>query len=175
VLLVSDGAVLASFIFAYLFLWTVGPGVWPPDGSQLPGVLATAAIGGTAVAASLLFEGADRLNQRDQRLATGVCFAISAVLAVGALAGGWSWLSRLSIVPTAHAYGATVWTLLGYIALHVAIGAAMGLWCVARLALGMIDSWRCLTVRVCLLWWRFTAIIVVATLLLVSGFPRAIS
>jgi hypothetical protein len=39
----------------------------------------------------------------------------------------------------------------------------------------MIDSWRCLTVRICLLWWRFTAVSVVATLLLVAGFPRAIS
>jgi hypothetical protein len=45
------------------------------------------------------------------------------------------------IDPTGHGYGAAVWTLLGYMALHVAVGAGMALWCLARLGLGMIDSW----------------------------------
>ena len=68
-----------------------------------------------------------------------------------------------------------MWTLLGYMALHVAIGAAMALWCLARLALGMIDSWRCLTLRICLLWWRLTAPAAALTLFLVAGFPHAVS
>jgi cytochrome c oxidase subunit I+III len=33
-----------------------------------------------------------------------------------------------------------VWTLLGYLAFHIAIGAGMALWCLARPGLGMIDS-----------------------------------
>jgi cytochrome c oxidase subunit I+III len=60
-------------------------------------------------------------------------------------------------------------------ALHVAIGAAMALWCLARLALGMIDSWRALTLRACLLWWRFTAPVAALTVLLVAGFPHVVS
>jgi cytochrome c oxidase subunit I+III len=32
VLLISDAAVVASFIFAYLFLWTARPALWPPTG-----------------------------------------------------------------------------------------------------------------------------------------------
>jgi cytochrome c oxidase subunit I+III len=88
---------------------------------------------------------------------------------------GRHWLVGLGIDATAHAYGAAVWTLLGDVALHVAIGAAMAAWCVARLALGMLDSWRSLTLRVCLLWWRLTAAAAVATVLLVAGFPHVVS
>ena len=88
---------------------------------------------------------------------------------------GWFWLDGLGIDPTRHGYGAAVWTLLGYMGLHVAIGAGMALWCLARLALGMIDSWRCLTLRICLLWWRFTAPVTVLVLFLVAGFPHVVS
>jgi len=175
VTLVSDAAVVASFIFAYLFLWTTRPAVWPPDGSQLPGFRGPAVIAALVVGGALLFEAADRLNQRSRRLITSVCLVACAALAAGALGAGWRWLGGLGIDPTAHSYGATVWTLLGYVALHVAIGATMALWCLARLALGMIDSWRCLTLRVCQLWWRLTAPVTVLALLLVAGFPHVVS
>jgi cytochrome c oxidase subunit I+III len=175
VLLISDAAVVASFGFAYLFLWTARPAVWPPDGSQPPGFLEPALISASIAGAYVLFEAADRLNRRDRRLATSLCLVMAAILAGGALAMGWSWLDGLGIDPTGHSYGAAVWTLLGYMALHVAIGAAMALWCLARLALGMIDSWRCLTLQVCLLWWRLTAPAAVLTLILVAGFPHVVS
>jgi cytochrome c oxidase subunit I+III len=67
-----------------------------------------------------------------------------------------------------------VWTLTGYIVFHLAIGTAMALWCVLRLALGMIDAWRCLTVRLCLLWWAFTVAAAACTLLLLAGFPHVV-
>jgi cytochrome c oxidase subunit I+III len=175
VLLISDAAVVASFLFAYLFLWTARPAVWPPDGSQLPGFLGPTLIAGAIAGSWLLFEAADRLNQRDRRLATGLCLVAATVLAAGALAIGWNWLDGLGIDPTGHSYGAVVWTLLGYMALHVAVGAAMALWCLVRLVLGMIDSWRCLTLRISLLWWRFTLVAAVLTVLLVAGFPHVVA
>jgi cytochrome c oxidase subunit I+III len=175
VLLIADAAVVASFMFAYLFLWTARPAIWPPDGSQIPGFLAPAVISAALAGAYVLFQSADRLNQRERRLATGLCLAGVAILAVVALGLAWTWVDDLGIDPTRHAYGAAVWTLLGYIALHVAAGAAMALWCLARLSLGMIDSWRCLTLRICLLWWRFTAPAAVLVLILVAGFPHVLS
>jgi cytochrome c oxidase subunit I+III len=68
-----------------------------------------------------------------------------------------------------------VFTLLGYQALHIAIGTGMAIWCLVRVTLGMLDRWRCLTLRVCLLWWRFTVATSAFTLLLVVGFPDVVS
>jgi heme/copper-type cytochrome/quinol oxidase subunit 3 len=76
--------------------------------------------------------------------------------------------------PVAHSYGAVVWTLLGYVGVHVAIGGFMAVWCVARILLGMIDAWRSLTLRICLLWWVFTMLAGVLTLALVAGFPHVV-
>ena len=84
-------------------------------------------------------------------------------------------LADLGIDPTRHAYGAAVWTLLGYVGLHVAAGAFMALWCCVRIALGMIDAWRCLTLRICLLWWRFTLPVAALMLFVVAGFPHVVS
>jgi cytochrome c oxidase subunit I+III len=175
VLLVSDAVVLASFVFAYLFLWTAHPAAWPPDGSQVPGFLAPVVIAPLVIAASILFEVAGRCIARDRTLAAGSNLVAAAVTAVASLAVGWFWLDSLAIDPTVHSYGAAVWTLLGYVAVHVAIGAAMALWCLLRLALGMIDSWHCLTVHICRLWWRFTAVATVLTVFLVAAFPHAVA
>jgi cytochrome c oxidase subunit I+III len=175
VLLISDVVVIASFAFAYLFLWTARPVAWPPDGSRLPGVLEPAVIAMAVAGAWLFFEAARRFNRRDRRPASSVCLGAAAILASGALAMGWMWLTSLGIDSTRHAYGAAVWTLLGYMALHVAVGAGMALWCLARLALGMLDSWRSLTLHICVLWWRLTAAAGVLALVLVAGFPRVVS
>ena len=100
-----------------------------------------------------------------------VLLAVVVVLAGVALLYGGTWPGRLGIDPTRHAYGASVWMLLGWAGLHVAIGGFMAAWCIARLALGMLDSWRCLTLRVCLLWWRYTVAATALILALVAGFP----
>jgi cytochrome c oxidase subunit I+III len=88
---------------------------------------------------------------------------------------GWFWLTGLGIDPSRHAYGAAVWTLVGTMDLHLILGAGMALWCVVRLLLGMINSWRCLTLRICLLWWRFTALVTVLVLMMIAGFPHVVS
>ncbi|GEO13721.1 cytochrome c oxidase subunit I [Microvirga aerophila] len=175
VLLISDAAVVASFAFAYLFLWTARPGSWPPDGSQIPGFLAPVLLSAAVIAAFILFETADRMNQRERRRDTTLCLGASAVLAIGAAVAGWFWLRGLGIDPTRHSYGAAVWTLVGTMGLHLVMGAGMALWCTVRLHLGMINSWRCLTLRICLLWWRFTAPVTVLVLLMIAGFPHVIS
>jgi cytochrome c oxidase subunit I+III len=175
VLLISDAAVVASFIFAYLFLWTARPAVWPPDGSQVPGFLSPVLLSAAVIAAFILFEAADRMNQRERRREVALCLGASAVLAVGITVAGWFWLRGLGIDSTRHSYGAAVWTLVGTMGLHLILGAAMALWCVVRLHLGMINSWRCLTLRICLLWWRFTAPVTVLVLLMIAGFPHVVS
>jgi cytochrome c oxidase subunit I+III len=174
VVLISDAVVLASFAFAYLFLWTAHPAAWPPAGSKLPRFLEPAVIAALVIGAWLLFETADRSNRRDRRSAAGIGLVAAAILAAGALVIGWIWIESLGVDPTRDGYGASVWTLAGYLALHIAIGGAMSLWCILRQAFGMLDAWRCLTLRICLLWWRFTAPAAALTLLLVAGFPHVV-
>ena len=175
VLLVSDAVVLASFAFAYLFLWTARPGPWPPDGSRMPGFVEPGAVAAVILLAWFVFEAAGRYILHDRRLAASVSLAAAAILAGAALVMGWFWLGSLGTDPTRHSYGASVWTLAGFAGLHLAIGAVMALWCITRIALRMLDAWRCLTLRICLLWWRFTAPAAVFTLILVAGFPNVVS
>jgi cytochrome c oxidase subunit I+III len=173
VLLISDAALTLSFGFSYLFLWTARPAAWPTDGSEVPGLLGAFLASAVVAGAHALFEVAERVNRSDRRAVAGICLAGAAALAAVALWAGWSWLDGLGIDPTEHGYGAAVHVTLGWAALHLALGGVMALWCLARLALGMIDSWRCLTLRVCLLWWRFTTPVAALALLLVAGFPHA--
>jgi cytochrome c oxidase subunit I+III len=173
VLLIADISLTLSFVFTYLFLWTSRPTVWPPDGSQVPGLGRAALLLGLIVLAYVFFEAADRFNRRDARPPVGACLLMVATLTVLAMAIGASWPLSLGIDPTRHSYGASVWTLLGWVAMHAVIGAGMALWCLARLWRGMIDSWRSVTLRVCLHWWRFTVVLAVIVLGLVAGFPYA--
>jgi cytochrome c oxidase subunit I+III len=173
VLLVADASLTLAIAFAYLFLWTAHPAVWPPDGSRVPGLIEPALIVAVLAGAGIFFEAAERFNRQDRRLATRLCLIAAALLAAVALATGWTWLRSLGVDPTRHSYGAAVWTLLGWVAVHVAVGAAMALWCLTRHALGMLDSWRCLTLRICLLWWRFTMPATALVLILIAGFPHA--
>ena len=175
VLLIADAAVLASFAFAYVFLWTAHPDAWPPRDAPLPGFLEPALVSAVAVLAYAGFEAAERFNRADRRLATGASLVVAAILAAAAVAFGWAWLQELGIDGTAHSYGATIWTLFGDAAVHLAIGAVMALWCLARLWLGMLDAWRCLTLRICLLWWRFTVAATVLALFLIAGFPHVVT
>ena len=173
VLLIVDASLTLAFVFSYLFLWTVKPAVWPPDGSQVPDLVVPAVLAGLIAGAWACFEIAERLNRRDRR--PGVIAALVGVALFGSVAVlyGSTWPGSLGIDPTRHSYGAAVWLLLGWAAIHAGIGVAMAIWCVARLALGMLDSWRCVTLRVSMLWWRFTAVTTAVVLMLVAGFPYA--
>jgi cytochrome c oxidase subunit I+III len=174
VTLVVDGAVLASLIFTYFFLWTARPMPWPPDGSSLPGAVWPAAMIALTLAAWIACEVAARLNRTDRGLATGLALVLCAALALGA---GWLmtlWPGHLAIVPTTHAYGASFWTLVGYAAIHAGLGAFAALWCCLRLALGMVDSWRSLTLHLAVLWWRFTGPSVALLIVILAGFPHVV-
>jgi cytochrome c oxidase subunit I+III len=172
VLLVCDAAVIASFGFAYLYLWTARPSAWPPDGSQIPTFGAPVIIALAVVLGYALFVASDRFNQRSRRGPTVGLLLLAAALASVAIVVGVQWIRHLGIDPTRHAYGAAVWTLLGYMALHIGVGALMAIWCAARVTLKMIDPWRCMTLRISLVWWRFTALATLLVILLIAAFPH---
>ncbi|MCU1324912.1 MAG: ctaD [Bryobacterales bacterium] len=110
VLIITDASLTLSIAFAYLFLWTAKPAIWPPDGSQMPGIIEPFVLLGLTAGAYLLFEGAERFNRRDRRFSVGICLAGTAILASVAIAIGSAWPGSLGINPTRHSYGAAVWT-----------------------------------------------------------------
>jgi cytochrome c oxidase subunit I+III len=173
VVLIADASLTISIVFAYLFLWTAKPAIWPPDGSKAPDLGRPALLAALIAGAWLSFEVVERFNRRDRRAAAMAGLVAVAVLATVGLMLGWTWPGSLGIDPTRHSYGAAVCTLLLWAGVHVSLGVAMVLWCLVRLFLGMVDSWRSVTLRVSLLWWRFTAAATAAVLVLIAGFPHA--
>jgi cytochrome c oxidase subunit I+III len=173
ILLVVDASLTISILFAYLFLWTARPAVWPPDGSLVPGLAEPLILLGLTGAAYGLFEIAAWLNRHDRKVLVCACLLGATLAGAAVLTTGATWPGSLGIDPTRHSYGAAVSTLLLWAAIHVGIGAVMGIWCVLRVIAGMLDSWRSVTLRVCLLWWRFTLLATAAVLILIAGFPYA--
>src|SRR5690606_8484809 len=151
------------------------PDRWPPADAPLPDPVAPLALALALLAALALFELAERWNRRDRRVGAALLLLAAGAVAAGAPVGGAAWLTALGLDPSAHSYDASIWLLAGFVGLHAAIGAFMALWCLLRLGLGMIDSWRSVTLRMCLLWWRYTAPMSALTLLLLAGFPRVVA
>jgi cytochrome c oxidase subunit I+III len=73
VLLITDASLTLSLVFAYLFLWTTRPVVWPPDGSLVPDLATPAVLAGLVVISYICFEVAERLNRRDGRFMVSAC------------------------------------------------------------------------------------------------------
>jgi cytochrome c oxidase subunit I+III len=100
-----------------------------------------------------------------------VAAGLAALLGIGSalafLAGPWA----TGMEPTAHAYPATVWLLVGWTAVHVAAGVLMQLYCIARRAAGRMDGERDIDIRNVTLFWHFVAITAVVTTATIAGFP----
>src|SRR5690606_85736 len=106
-----------------------GPGVfWP--------VLAAALL----IAAWILTAASSRLNRSDKVLSFYGSLLAAALLAVlgGAALFAGPWTSGMD--PTRHVHPATVWLLVGWTILHVAIGAVMQLYCIARRMAGRMTA-----------------------------------
>jgi cytochrome c oxidase subunit I+III len=141
VLLVVDGAILASFLFGWFYL-AAGAAEWPPAGGTVPalGLTALAAAGWIAASAAIEF-AARRLSAGSLRV-----FASMIALAIGLFAGGFAltrWaLSDAGVQPAIHAWGAMAHTLFYWQALHVAVVVLMGIFVLARLSKGLVSSRR---------------------------------
>ena len=154
--LVTDATFFASLLFGYAFLATVGPG-WPPPVPAQPSLVAgVIVIGGTLAAllaerAAFAAVGAGRPRKARSAYAVALATLSGSVLAL--LVFGWLGLPD----PRGHAYGAVVWVLLVYGAVHGAIAAAMLLFVRRRLAQGYVSPARTLEPRVLRLWLQYGA------------------
>ena len=73
--------------------------------------------------------------------------------------------------PTAHAYQATVWLLVGWTVVHIAVGVVMQLYCIARRAAGRMTAEHDIDIHNVTLYWHFVAITVLVTVATIAGFP----
>jgi cytochrome c oxidase subunit I+III len=144
VLMLVAGSLYLSYVFSYLYLWTVSPDVWPAHGAPaLPGLHRPALSAVLCLVAVLGFAAADRwlppAGTRAILPATlGVligCAALAVAVAVEIVS---HWQS--GVRPEATAYGAMVY-LAGLLAAQVVAALVlMGLsplpawWRVARIA-----------------------------------------
>ncbi|WP_432256874.1 cytochrome c oxidase subunit I [Limimaricola sp. AA108-03] len=126
-LLLANGTFFGSLLFGYVFLWTIAPN-WPPPRYAEPGLdVVLAALAGAGLAA---------LGPR-LRPGTGLLLLLPGL---GGLAWAGSQILTRMPDPTAHAYDATLWVLIGYALLHLAVALVMALFVAARRRAGHVGA-----------------------------------
>jgi cytochrome c oxidase subunit I+III len=140
-LLLADGTFFGALLFGYAFLWTVAPN-WPPPAYAEPGPALLLLV---ALGAGLALAGPRAGHW---------------VVAVGSLLLGAAGIAALFLVPdpSAHAYDATVWVLVGYGLLHHAVCLLMIAVVAARRRAGHSAATTRGAERVSHLWSRYTAL-----------------
>ncbi|MDQ1081884.1 cytochrome c oxidase subunit I [Pseudoroseomonas cervicalis] len=170
----GDMTAFASLVFGYFFFWTVHP-VFPPTdaaGQPLGPGLLWPGLAFLALAGSwLCMLWARRRNAAGSAagLRLGLVLALLLGLASGAAMLYAPWQAGLQ--PTTHAYPATVWVLLGWAALHLALGALMQAYGLARSLAGRLTAERDIDLHNIVLYTHFAALTGLVTLAVTALFP----
>jgi cytochrome c oxidase subunit I+III len=168
--MLGDMTAFVALVFGYFFYWTIHPD-FPPDPAPGPGVVWPFIAAGCVMGAWMLTGLARHWNQRDNRVGVYASLGSAAALALlggSALLAG-PWLSGLD--PTQHSYPATVWVLVLWAVVHIAVGAIMQLYCIARSLAGRMTARYDIDLCNVTLYWHFSAITVVVTVAVIAGFP----
>lgn len=151
-LLLANATLFGSLLFGYAFLWTVAPN-WPPPAYLEPGLIGAGLLLGGAVLSTGGARLADRALRRDRRPWPGLLLGFAGAVAMGAAAA----TLLLGTSPDAHAYGATVWVIGGYVLFHVALAGGMVVFVGCRAAAGYLDARRVGEARILRLWIDYAA------------------
>jgi len=168
--MLADVTAFLSLVFGYFFYWSVRPD-FPPDPSPGPGVFWPFLAGGLLTGAWVLTLAVRRWNEKNWALGFYLGLFGAAVLAIAgsaALLAG-PWLTRLD--PRSHVYAATVWLLVIWTVVHVAVGLIMHLYCLVRRIAGRMTARRGIDIGNVAVYWHFTLLTVVITVLVIAGFP----
>ncbi|MCC6534778.1 MAG: cbb3-type cytochrome c oxidase subunit I [Burkholderiales bacterium] len=156
VLLLVSGTILSALVFAFYYYWTIAPGPWPPAPDTLPAWPWPAA-------AALLCAGSARLLRRArQALDRHAHRGLRAHLGIAALTSLSAWMIAIhgqwqaGSLATAHAFDASVYALLSYQGLFVAVVLIMAAYLLARSLAGVLDGIRRVSFEVCRLFWLYT-------------------
>jgi cytochrome c oxidase subunit I+III len=174
VLLLVGGTLFVTLIFSYLFLWTVNPGAWPPEGVTLRGHLWSAGAAGLYLASSLLILAAGRFLAGNAHWPLRIAVLLATALMLGGVALDAYGYIQTGLRPDAHSYGATVYTIASIQVFYVAVLVLMGLYVVARSLAGKLGAVRRATFDNTAILWHYATGQALVGIGLVHVFPRLI-
>jgi cytochrome c oxidase subunit I+III len=177
VLILVAGALYLSYLFSYLYLWTVSPQVWPgTDGPAMPAIGLPFASGVLLLLSGIAILAAGRVLAN--RAVPGIpfitllLFAAAAVSAALALEIHGHWQTGLR--PDASSYGAMVY-VGAFLQLELVLSLiVMAGFVLARLLAGRLDRVRRVTFDNFALLWHYSVGQGLLGLLLLHGFPRLV-
>jgi cytochrome c oxidase subunit I+III len=177
VLMLVAGSLYVTFVFSYLYIWTVAPQTYPPIGAPMPPAFEWPFASGALMVASIVaFKEADRFRPQPgakNLLAPLLIFVGAACLLAGVgieSLGHW----RAGLSATETSYGAMVYMasiLNGELAFATALMAGYTL---VRFILGKVDAVRRTTFECKALLSYYTAGQTLFGLALIHGFPHLI-
>jgi cytochrome c oxidase subunit I+III len=177
-LLLVAGTTFACLVFSYLFLWTTRPQAFPPPEVRLVALVWPLAAAGLYVLSSGMLALASRALARMQFGTNPWRMQASILLALLALGGGFildlhaQWSTGLR--PTAHSYGAVVYTVVALQGFFVVTVMIMGIYTIARSIAGLLDNVRRVTFDNTMLFWHYTVGQALVGLALINIFPRLV-
>ncbi|HEX7984362.1 MAG TPA: cytochrome c oxidase subunit I [Duganella sp.] len=163
IMLVVDGTIFASFLFAHIHI-SMRLEVCPPPGSRLPAPLWPLLSCGLLLAGSLLIEWARRTAVRDTPVRVGgqgwrrLAIALALACMLGAFAADLRGQVLAGLDPTAHAWGATVAAMLAYQGLHVVLLFILACYLLARSWTGRLTPPGRATLDNCALVWHYATL-----------------
>jgi cytochrome c oxidase subunit I+III len=171
--MLADQTAFISLIFGYFFFWARHTG-FPPGPDAGPGLLWPLAAAILVFVSWLLTIAARRWNKRDKGVWAHAALAIAAMVAMSGIAALIAGPSLTQLDPSRDVYSATVWVLMAWAAVHVALGIVMHAYCMARRWAGRMTAKHDVDVENVTLYWHFCALTVGLTVAVVAGFPLAV-
>jgi cytochrome c oxidase subunit I+III len=168
--MLADITAFACLVFGYFFFWTIHDD-FPPEPASGPGIFWPAIGALLLVGAWLSVQLARIWNRRDQAgwfyVAGAMACALAATGSLALLMGPHA----AGLDPTSHSYPATVWLLVSWSVVHMALGLIMLGFCLVGRIAGRVTAEHDMDLQNTGLYWHFAALTAVITAAVIGGFP----
>jgi cytochrome c oxidase subunit I+III len=172
VTVIFDAVAYGALLFSYLYLFTARGMPWPPAGYDALPDVAVSIVG--VVALSIIIAGTLSLRavRADHRIATAAGIVALIVLHIALAVTALMALGDTSA--TRDAYGATLWTVGGYVIAHAVVTLLMLPYTLVSLFAGRLYARRPLGLQNTVLFSHYTALAALAGFALIWLFPMAL-
>jgi cytochrome c oxidase subunit I+III len=172
VTILFDAVAFVSLLYSYLFLWTARLDAWPPPNAGPHDIWAGGLAAALMVASGVAVRAAVTGNLRNRPLRLWFGLVSASIAGAVALTVYALLFQGGELRPQEHAYAATVWIIIAYHAVHIAVAMIMSVYTLARAAAGMIHAERDMSLRSTALFWYYTVIQGLVALALIYLFPE---